>query len=105
MTTGFKCCGGRTAWQGLHRLWQCIDASLAKAGLLVLFCSSVGMSYAQEATAPAAPADAGVIIEHFDFRYGLAHPELPPVETLGAVSVRLASVDGVWRPPWAAGKS
>ncbi len=57
------------------------------------------MSYAQEATASAAPVDAGVIIEHFDFRYGLAHPELPPVETLGAVSVRLASVDGVWRPP------
>lgn len=88
-----------TARQRLHRLWQCIDASLAHAGLFVLFCSMVAVAPAQDAPAAAAPVDAGVIVEHFDFRYGLAHPELPPVEALGEVSVRLAREDGVWRPP------
>ena len=73
---------------------------------MALFCSLAAVSYAQDAAAPAtpvAPLDPGVIVEHFDFRYGLAHPELPPVESLGEVSVRLAREDGVWRVPSAPG--
>jgi hemolysin activation/secretion protein len=100
--TGFKCRGVMAAWQRLHRLWRCIDVSLAKSVRLALFCSSVIAVSAQDATAPAAaaaPLDPGVVVEHFDFRYGLAHPELPPAELLNEVSVRLAREDGVWRPP------
>ena len=40
-----------TARQRLHRLWQCIDASLAQAGLLALFCSLVAVASAQDAAA------------------------------------------------------
>jgi hemolysin activation/secretion protein len=40
-----------------------------------------------------------VVVERFDFLYGLAHPELPPLEQLNQVSVRLVhGEDGVWRP-------
>ncbi|MDI1250027.1 MAG: ShlB/FhaC/HecB family hemolysin secretion/activation protein [Lacunisphaera sp.] len=53
---------------------------------------------AQEAPAPAAPVDPGVVLERFEYRYGLAHPELPALEELNRVSVRLSRADGVWRP-------
>ena len=35
-------------------------------------------------------------IDRFEFRYGLAHPALPPVSEIDTVSVRLARSDGVW---------
>lgn len=48
----------------------------------------------------AAPADPGVKVERFEFRYGLEHPELPALDTLNQVSVRLAQDGaGVWRQP------
>lgn len=47
---------------------------------------------------PVAPLDPGVVVERFEFRYGLEHPELPALEQVGRVSVRLSRQDGVWRP-------
>ena len=53
---------------------------------------------AQVPAAPAAPLDPGVLVERFEFRYGLEHPDLPALEQIGRVSVRLTQEDGVWRP-------
>lgn len=65
-------------------------------GWLALFsCLTLAVS-AQDAGV-AAPRDPGVIVERFEFRYGLEHPELPALEQLNQVSVRLARDEGVWR--------
>lgn len=57
------------------------------------------MAVAQEVVAPAAPLDPGVAVERFEFRYGLEHPELPTLEAISQMSVRLARDEsGVWRP-------
>ncbi len=68
-------------------------------GLIGFILSALVVSRAQEAAAIAAPADPGVVVDGFEFRYGLSHPELPPVEEIGRVSVRLAQEGGVWRKP------
>lgn len=52
---------------------------------------------AQETAAPVTPADPGVVVERFEFRYGLEHPELPALVDIDRVSVRLSRDDGVWR--------
>ncbi len=67
-------------------------------GLVALFCGLVVAAFAQETAVPATPADPGVLVERFEFRYGLAHPELPAVEEISQMSIRLARDDGVWRP-------
>ncbi len=58
-----------------------------------------GVMPAQEQAAVAAPAPAapGVLVERFDLSYGLAHPELPALETLSDMTVRLVHDGGVWR--------
>ena len=49
---------------------------------------------------PAAPvaADPGVVVDQFEFQYGLEHPQLPRLEEVGKITVRLSREDGVWRP-------
>ncbi len=67
--------------------------------LLAMWSGLVVVASAQDSTPPPAPAaDPGVLVESFEFHYGLAHPELPAVEELNRVSVRLDRGDGVWRP-------
>lgn len=84
---------------------------LRALGLSALLTLQPAWVHAQEATppsapetpvpapaAPAAPLDPGVVVEKFEFRYGLEHPELPALDQIGRVSVRLKRDDGVWRP-------
>ena len=60
---------------------------------------------AQDPSAPAATpagsvapvADPGVAVDRFEFQYGLEHPDLPPIEAINQLSVRLFHDDGVWR--------
>ena len=67
--------------------------------LLAMWSGLVVVASAQDSTPPPAPAaDPGVLVESIEFHYGLAHPELPAVEELNRVSVRLDRGDGVWRP-------
>lgn len=54
-----------------------------------------GVLQAQE-EAPPPEGPAGIQVQRFAFRYGLEHPDLPPVEALGDIAVRLAQTDGVW---------
>jgi hemolysin activation/secretion protein len=92
------------------RLWRCVDRLLAVGNdlpfravsspvalLALLLTVSAPAVRAQEAPA-AIPADRGVPIDRFEFRYGLEHAELPALEEVGQVSVRLMQEDGVWRP-------
>lgn len=37
-------------------------------------------------------------MDRFEFQYGLDHPELPKLEEVSQVTVRLSRADGVWRP-------
>lgn len=67
-------------------------------GLMTLLGCLAVAAPAQDAAVAPAPRDQGVAVELFDFRYGLEHPELPALEQLNQVSVRLAREDGVWRP-------
>ena len=39
-----------------------------------------------------------VVIEHFEFRYGLQHPALPSLEELNRLGVRLTKEGTVWHP-------
>lgn len=66
--------------------------------LLALYCSLTLAASAQDAAVAPAPLDQGVLVERFEFRYGLGHPELPVLEDLNQVSVKLTREDGVWRP-------
>lgn len=66
--------------------------------LILMGGLELGAQTPDATTPPAAPVDLGVIVEHFEFRYGLAHPELPPLEELNQVTVRLSLQDGVWHP-------
>jgi hemolysin activation/secretion protein len=66
-------------------------------GFLALICCLPLAVSAQDAAAAPAPLDPGVTVERFEFRYGLEHPELPALEQVNQVSVRLALVEGVWR--------
>jgi hypothetical protein len=65
---------------------------------MLLLAAPVSDLRAQEAVPVSVQADPGVPIDRFEFRYGLEHPELPALEAVSQVSVRLAQVDGVWRP-------
>lgn len=71
------------------------------ASLLVL--GALTTLRAQDASPrPEAPvaADPGVAVDRFEFQYGLEHPELPAIDELNRVSVRLMrDADGVWRVP------
>jgi hemolysin activation/secretion protein len=92
-----------TARQRLCRLGWRIATSLpivglSASGILTLLCGLTLTLSAQDATVAPAPLDPGVSVERFEFRYGLDHPELPALEQLSQVSVRLAREDGVWRP-------
>lgn len=67
-----------------------------------VFLSGLSLPSVGQETGPAAvavaPADPGVVVDRFEFRYGLEHPELPALDQLNQVTVRLAREDGVWRP-------
>jgi hypothetical protein len=92
------------------RLWRCVGDLLGVGKglpcgleiriLALALVGSVAVVHAQDASpvAAAIPADPGVPVDRFEFRYGLEHPELPALEEINQVSVRLAQVDGVWRP-------
>jgi len=105
--SGTKCSGVMAARQRLCRLGRRMTTSLPNAGhkavrpaigLLALFCCLITAVSAQDAAVAPAPRDPGVIVERFEFRYGLEHPELPALDQLNQVSVRLTREDGVWRP-------
>lgn len=58
------------------------------------------------APAPAAvpaPVDAGVVVNHFEFSYGLSHPDLPPLEQLNQLTVKATRDGDVFRAPAASG--
>lgn len=106
MITGTNCSGVITARKRLCRLGRCKAASLSNAfdkalrwsiGFTALFCGLTLAVSAQEAAVATAPREPGVIVERFEFRYGLDHPDLPALDQLNQVSVRLAREDGVWR--------
>lgn len=67
-------------------------------GFMALLCCLTLTTSAQDAAGAPTPLDPGVTVERFEFRYGLEHPELPALEQLNQVSVRLSRDDGVWRP-------
>jgi hemolysin activation/secretion protein len=77
------------------------------AAFVLMAAGFIGSAHAQETNAapPAAAeatvpvADPGVAIDRFEFNYGLEHPELPAIDQLNRVTVRLArDAAGVWRP-------
>src|SRR6266542_6705959 len=37
-----------------------------------------------------------VVVDRFEFQYGLAHPALPALTELAALKVHLVQTDGVW---------
>ncbi|HKB57098.1 MAG TPA: ShlB/FhaC/HecB family hemolysin secretion/activation protein [Lacunisphaera sp.] len=49
--------------------------------------------------ASAPVGDAGVVIDHFEFRYGLAHPALPPLEQLNGLTIQATRDGNVFRAP------
>lgn len=55
-------------------------------------------------TAPAPaekPRDPGVVVDRFEFSYGLPHPDLPPLEALRNLTVQAARDGNVFRAPTA----
>lgn len=107
MITGTNCRGVMAVGQLLYRLGRRIPALLllimTGAGRLAfgfscLLCCLILTAPAQDAVVAPAPLDPGLTVERFEFRYGLDHPELPALEQLNQVSVRLVRDDGVWRP-------
>jgi len=77
-----------------------VETSLPLSPVLRLLALLGGLTLvasAQETAAPATPVDPGVVVERFEFRYGLEHPELPALTDIDRVSVRLSRDDGVWR--------
>src|SRR5258708_721346 len=54
---------------------------------------------APEVVASAPVGDAGVVIDHFEFRYGLAHPALPPLEQLNGMTIQATRDGNVFRAP------
>jgi hemolysin activation/secretion protein len=82
-----------TRWSGLE--WQSLRL---RFHLLVVLGGVSVTGLAQETVDPTTPTDSGVVVERFEFRYGLEHPELPPLDQVSQVSVRLTREDGVWRP-------
>ena len=53
---------------------------------------------AQDTVVTPAAAANSVVIEHFEFRYGLQHPALPSLEELNRLGVRLTKEGTVWHP-------
>ena len=129
MITGTIRCGRTAADSSLCRLWRRIASLLAFFGprderarfvsaprvtavsrlWLGLVWSVAVAASAQETAAPIAPlpatpvvpADPGVLVEHFEFRYGLENPKLPDLTALNQVNVRLVHEGEVWRAPTA----
>lgn len=78
----------------------------ARALLVLLFGISFWASASaqdQAAAQPSAPADPGVIVDRFEFSYGLSHPSLPPLEELKNLTVRSTRDGMVFRAPAASG--
>jgi len=59
------------------------------------------LAFAARGGAQALPpaATPSVAVDQFVFSYGLAHPKLPPVGDLGAITVRLSRANGLWSAP------
>ncbi|HTJ77357.1 MAG TPA: ShlB/FhaC/HecB family hemolysin secretion/activation protein [Rariglobus sp.] len=72
--------------------------------VVLAYCYGAMALSAQEKTATAAPpADPGVPVDHFEFRYGLQHPALPAVEQLKDLTVNVTRDGNVFRAPAATG--
>ncbi len=122
MFIGFNCLGAMTGCLCLGRIrhsWTATWPKLAgsfnrvrasagdlpriKGGLvlrrLLPLCGLVVTALAQDAANPPAPADAGVAVERFEFRYGLGHPELPPLDELKNLSFQATRDGNVFRAP------
>ena len=84
------------------RVWAALGAKKFLLAACVLAGGGVlsAQDSAAQTNAPAAVADPGVAVDRFEYQYGLEHPELPAIEQLNRVSVRLArDAGGVWRVP------
>jgi len=67
------------------------------AAALLIF-SAMGSVTAQETAVASVASDPGVPVDRFEFRYGLEHPQLPALDEVNRVSVRLVrGSDDVWR--------
>jgi len=88
----------RSRWaQPGGRLWS---GSITRVALLYLmFVSFSAAQDPEPAAPPAAPQDAGVVIDRFEFSYGLAHPDLPALDDLNGLVVRLTRDGEVFRTP------
>jgi len=64
--------------------------------LLVSLVFLAGGIRTQEASSPSAAVQNTVQVNRFEFRYGLLHPGLPPVDELGGITVKLTRRDDVW---------
>jgi len=94
-------CNAAASLQSERQLdhWRLLPKAFLGAVLLGLVLSV--QAHAQSADPPAAsePPDSGVVIEGFEFTYGLAHPDLPPVGELKALTVRVTQDGAVFRMP------
>lgn len=61
------------------------------------FLPVVGWAQNAESTDPVAQTDPGVVVERFDFSYGLGHPALPALDELKNLTVRVTRDGSVFR--------
>lgn len=64
---------------------------------------AAGASAPDAPTPVAVPADAGVPVDRFEFSYGLAHPDLPPLDELKSLTIQATREGNVFRAPAAGG--
>lgn len=102
MKLGYGCLAAASGSQGMKCLSHHAAACWSAIGLWVLLGALAVVAPAQETVAPAA-APAGVAVEHFQFRYGLAHPDLPSLDELDHLAVKLTREGVVWRAAGAKG--
>jgi len=90
----------RVAARSLHGLGLLgRDLATCLLPLGALFVSGL----AQDSAPAAAPLDAGVPVDRFEFRYGLENPGLPPLDQLKALTVPAAHDGNVFRAAGAKG--
>jgi hemolysin activation/secretion protein len=66
---------------------------------VVAFALPLPVALRAQDTAPVAEQEPGIVIGRFDFSYGLSHPELPPLDELKNLSVRVKRDGDVFRAP------
>jgi len=83
------------------------DLKAALSGLFILLAGLVfSPTVVAQDPAPASPPPAGgpgVAVDRFEFTYGLAHPDLPPLDELKNLTVKSTRDGNVFRAPAASG--